>query len=326
MRGTPSIFTRALRSAAGRVYWASPHFLRSLRGCVMILMYHRVIPRGEAATTFVQPGMYVTPETFNRHLGFLAAHFEVLTFADMLTKWDACQWNGAARYCVVTFDDGWLDNYQHAYPLLRAYGLPATIFLPTDLVGTYEWLWPDRLGALLRRRGKGSPEVWDGFIEHAKTLTDDARANVLDSLESEAGGTPLGQRRFVDWNEVREMSRHGVSFASHTRTHVNLTRLAGAALDRELRGPLDVLRQQRVNHVPVLAYPNGDHTDTVVDAARAAGYDAAVTTSPGLESGRPADRFRLKRIGVHDDMTQSVPLLALHVARHARPARRHQEH
>jgi peptidoglycan/xylan/chitin deacetylase (PgdA/CDA1 family) len=307
-----------LRSVAGRVYWASPYFLPLVRGRVLILMYHRVIPRSEADTTFVQPGMYVTPETFERHLQLLINHFDVLSFADLMTKWDTRRWDDAARYCVITFDDGWLDNYLHAYPLLRAYHLPATIFLPTDLVGTDEWLWSDRLGALLRRRGKGTPDDWDAFIERAKTLTDDARTKMLRDLEAEEGGQQPGPRRFVDWREVREMSRDGVSFASHTRTHANLTRLAGAALERELRGPLDMLREQRVNHVPILAYPNGDHTDAVVAAARAAGYSAAVTTGPGLESRRPADRFRLKRIGVHDDVTQSVPLLALHVARQAR--------
>jgi peptidoglycan/xylan/chitin deacetylase (PgdA/CDA1 family) len=310
-----------LRSVAGRAYWASPHFLPSLRGRVLILMYHRVIPRGEADTTFVQPGMYVTPATFERHLQFLTNHFDVLSLAELLSKWDTRQWNDAVRYCVITFDDGWLDNYLHAYPLLHAYGVPATIFLPTDLIGTDEWLWSDRLGALLRRRGQGTPDDWDALIEHAKTLTDDARASMLSGIEAEAAWPQLGQRRFVNWDEVRQMSRDGVSFASHTRTHVNLTRLAGVALEGELRGSLDVLREQHVNHVPVLAYPNGDHTDAVVAAARAAGYSAAVTTRPGLEFSRPADRFRLKRIGVHDDVAQSVPLLALHVARQARTAR-----
>jgi hypothetical protein len=64
--------------------------------------------------------------------------------------------------------------------------------------------------------------------------------------------------------------------------------------------------------------------DAVV-AARPAEPPPAVTTSPGLGSSRPADRFRLKRIGVHDDVTQSIPLLALHVARQARSAMSHPE-
>jgi hypothetical protein len=148
-------------------------------------------------------------------------------------------------------------------------------------------------------------------------MTDDAKArrSMLDSLEAETDGVPARGVWSTDTGPGDVAA--SVSFASaHPATCVNLTRLA-ARLERELRGPLDMLREQRINHVPVLAYPNGDHTDAVVAAARAVGYSAAVTTSPGLESRRPADLFRLKRIGVHDDVTRSVPLLALHVARQA---------
>jgi peptidoglycan/xylan/chitin deacetylase (PgdA/CDA1 family) len=307
-----------LRSLAGSVYWASSRFLESARGRVLILMYHRVIPRGEVHATFVQPGIYVTPETFDRHLRFLSTHFDVLSFADLLLMWDAAHWDADARYCVITFDDGWLDNYAHAYPLLRSYGLPATIFLPTDLVGTSQWLGCDRLGTLLQRRGRGTAEEWDALVERAKTLTDQARNTMIDDLEREVGGQYLARRRFVDWEQVREMSCCGVSFGSHTRTHAILPRLDGGALERELRGSLEMLERQGVNRVPVLAYPNGDHTDTVVAAARAAGYRAAVTTIPGFEGRCPSDPLRLKRIGVHDDVSRSGPLLALHLARRAR--------
>ena len=283
-------------------------------------MYHRVIPREEIRSTFVQPGTYVTPDTFDRHLRFVARHFDVLSFGDLLDLWETSHWDDDARYCVITFDDGWLDNYVHAYPLLRFHGLPATVFLPTDLIGTHDSLWFDRLGALLQRRGAGAPEDWDVQIERAKLLTDEARDRMIDGLESEAGGQYLSRRRFIDWDEAREMSRSGISFGSHTRTHGNLTRLSGPDLERELRGSLDALDRQRINLVPVLAYPNGDHTDAVVAAARDAGYRAAVTTNAGLESRSPSDLFRLKRIGVHDDVTSSVSQLAFHVARQARVA------
>jgi peptidoglycan/xylan/chitin deacetylase (PgdA/CDA1 family) len=306
-----------LRWAAGSAYWASPHFFPLVRGRVLILMYHRVIPRADFQATFVQPGLYVTPDTFERHLRFIADRFDVLSFADLLRMWDAGGWDDDAHYCVITFDDGWLDNYTYAYPLLRSHGLPATIFLPTDFVGTSRWLWFDRLGALLHRRGTGTTDDWDRHIERAKTMSDDARNRMLDDLECEAGGHYLARRRFVDWDQVREMSGGGISFGSHTRTHANLTRLPPADLDRELGESLQALRREHVQYVPVLAYPNGDYTDAVVEAARAAGYCAAVTTHPGLESRRPADRFELNRIGVHDEVTRSVPQLALHVARQA---------
>jgi peptidoglycan/xylan/chitin deacetylase (PgdA/CDA1 family) len=305
----------AIKSAAGRVCRAWPRFLTHLTGKVVILMYHRVIPEAERATAFVQPGMYVTPETFERHLQFLTGHFEILSFEDLLTRWHEGTLDDRTRYCAMTFDDGWLDNYSHAYPLLRAYGAAATIFLPTDLIGTEEWLWSDRLGYLLSRDRRGATGDVDTAIERAKALSDDARERLLDGL---AKGVQLpGCRRFLNWEEAREMSRHGIAFGSHTCTHAMLPRLGRTALERELRRPLDVLRQQLVNYVPVLSYPNGDHTDAVVAAARAAGYRAAVTTDSGPESGHPADLFRLKRIGVHDDVSRSTPLLTFHLARHA---------
>jgi peptidoglycan/xylan/chitin deacetylase (PgdA/CDA1 family) len=304
------------RSAVGRVYWASPHFLAHVAGKVVILMYHRVLPPADLASMWVQPGMYVTPETFERHLQFLTTHFEVLPFGELLAKWDTGDWNETTRYCAVTFDDGWIDNYQYAYPLLRRYGVPATIFLPTGLTGTGDWLWSDRLGDLLYARRRGTFEEWDALIERAKQLSEEDREQLLGTIAAEAGGTaPPAMRRFVNWDEVAEMSRHGIAFGSHSISHANLTRLSAAALERELRGSLETLGRPGVNHVPVLAYPNGDHTDAVVSAARAAGYRAAVTVRRGLESCVPADRFRLRRIAVHEDVSRSASTLALHIGR-----------
>src|SRR5713101_1640178 len=279
-----SRFTDTLRSAAGRAYWASPHFLSHVTGKVVILMYHRVVPCAEVASTYVQPGMYVTPETFERHLQFLTAHFELLSFRELLARWDGGGWNDTARYCAVTFDDGWIDNYQYAYPLLRRYGVPATVFLPTALTGSDGWLWSDRLGDLLHRRARGTPEEWDSLIERAKDLSEEDREDLLGRIAAEAGAAAPAGRRFVNWDEVAEMSRHGITFGSHSSSHANLTRLSDTALAHELREPLAIFCRRGVNHVPVLAYPNGDQTDAVVAAARAAGYRAAVTVRGGLES------------------------------------------
>jgi peptidoglycan/xylan/chitin deacetylase (PgdA/CDA1 family) len=310
----PSKLADIVRAAAGHAYWASRHVLARVRAKALILMYHRVLPPGELSADYVQPGMYVTPETFERHLRFVRRHFDVLPMRDLLQKWREGTWTDSARYCVLTFDDGWLDNYLYAYPLLRQYSIPATIFVPTDLVGTTDSPWPDRLGRLLRKRQRGTPEDWDAAIERAKGLPDDERDDLIAALADEVGDDGPS-RRLMSWEEAAEMSRHGICFGSHTRTHANLTRLDADALARELRGSFEALHAQPIESVPVLAYPNGDYTAAVVEAAKAAGYCAAVSTRPGVESRQPSDLFGLKRIGVHDDVTQSIPLLALHVAR-----------
>jgi peptidoglycan/xylan/chitin deacetylase (PgdA/CDA1 family) len=301
-----------------------------------------VIPRRELETTFVQPGMYVTPETFERHLAFFTDHFTLLSLHDLLGMWQNHSWDPEARYCAITFDDGWLDNHHYAYPLLRAYQAPATIFLPTDLIGTSAWLWWDQLGHLLRHqrlrgsmgplrevlaplgrrcpefraaKGREAGDAVDSLIEFAKTLPDEARDDLLFRLGQLADVQAPAERRFLNWEEAREMSDHGIAFGSHTCTHAALGRVDPEQLKHELRCSLDVLRRERVNVVPVLSYPYGDYSEAAAAGARAAGYHAAVTTDVGLEPGRPADLFRLKRVGVHDDVSRSVPLLTFHIAR-----------
>lgn len=334
---------------AALAYSASPHFLARATGHVLILAYHRVIPRSERARTFVQPGMYVTPETFDRHLRFLTAHFTLLSFEDLLAKWREGSFDPSGRYCVITFDDGWLDNYVHAYPLLRAYRVPATIFLPTGVIGTSNWPWSDRLGVLLQRHGsrltagllreilaamtqdypviaavngRHPEEIIDSVIEVGKQLPDDARNELLGRVAEISGAEGMRSRCFLNWNEVREMSGHGIAFGSHTCTHPILTRVSPDTLRHELRSSLEVLRRQRINDVPVICYPNGDETAAVAAEARAAGYHAGVTTRAGLESNNPTDLLRLRRIGVHDDVSSSVPLFMFHVTRQARSSMR----
>lgn len=309
----------AIRTFAGSVYGASPYCLSHLRGKVLILMYHRVIPRHELDTSYVQPGMYVTPDTFETHLKFLTAHFHVLSLAEALARWQHGTWEDGVRYCVITFDDGWLDNYQYAYPLLRAHRTPAAIFLPTEFIGTNKWLWWDRLGYLLTRtrtaQSRSMADDLDSLIEQAKRIPGEAREAVIDDIARLLNAHPPPVRRFINWDEAREMSASGIAFGSHTATHAILTGLEPVALERELRRPLDTLRAERVNFTPVLCYPNGNHSSFVVRSARAAGYAAAITTAAGAESTTPADLFRLRRVGVHNDMTRSTSLLTFHLAR-----------
>lgn len=300
---------------AGCVLGTTRYLERRLEGRALILMYHRVLPLDEVEGTFVQPGMYVTPRTFELHLRYLTARFAVVPLQELLARWQDGTWSREARYCAITFDDGWVDNYRHAFPLLRKHRVPATIFLPTDLIGTTGWLWSDRLGYLMHRCGSGGSGDVDRAIEHAKSWTADARERLIAGLERKSGATLPRQRCFLDWREVREMSRHGVRFGSHTSSHAILTRLDAASLESELRRPLATLASQCDAPLPILAYPNGDHSEPVAAAARMAGYRAAVTTKPGAEPRRPGDLYGLRRVGVHEDVARSVPLFTFHIAR-----------
>jgi peptidoglycan/xylan/chitin deacetylase (PgdA/CDA1 family) len=104
-------------------------------------MYHRVLAQAEVPSD-IDPGMYVTAEAFERHLRYLSAHHEVVSLQDL------GEWLGGRRTfnripCVITFDDGWVDNFTRAFPLLVQFGMSATIFLVTELIGTDGMVsWP----------------------------------------------------------------------------------------------------------------------------------------------------------------------------------------
>ena len=106
----------------------------ALRNRSLVLMYHRVLTEREL-TSDIEPGMYVTRDAFERHLIYLAEHHEIIGL-DELHEWLHGRRQYARIPCVITFDDGWGDNYANAFPLLKQYRLPATIFLITDLIGT----------------------------------------------------------------------------------------------------------------------------------------------------------------------------------------------
>src|SRR3989339_1110248 len=112
----------------------------------LILMYHRIVPT-RVVTTELEPGMYVTAETFARHIAFLAKHFTIVPLADLFSV----QSEPGKPRCAITFDDGWHDFLLHAFLVLERFQAPSTVFLPTNFIGTEKEFWTDTVARLLSR-------------------------------------------------------------------------------------------------------------------------------------------------------------------------------
>jgi peptidoglycan/xylan/chitin deacetylase (PgdA/CDA1 family) len=314
------------------------------KGTVAILTYHRVLSAQDLDANVVQPGMYVRDDVFRMHMEYVRERFEVLSLSELIDRWRARRWDAKTAYCVITFDDGWLDNYRHAYPILRRYHLPATIFLPTDYVGTSRWFWPERLGYLLRaadapscapeRReafyqaligalqngvresapswGDGAgPDSYDRIIEACKELDASLLDRLLTALSDILAVKVPETRVLANWDEIREMSRHGISFGSHSCSHRLMTHLPEKEIRREAVLSYEKLRENGVNMIPVFCYPNGNYNDLVQQVVREAGYQAAASCDSGLEGEAPANMLALKRISMHHDISDSAALFAL---------------
>lgn len=314
------------------------------KGTVAILTYHRVLSAEDLRTNIVQPGMYVRDDVFEMHMRYLQERFEILSLSELLARWRAGRWETQRAACVITFDDGWLDNYRNAYPILKRYGLPATIFLPTDFVGTSRWFWPERLGYLLLAADAPScepdrrdafyraltgtlqaerqerdappdrmvgPDAHDRFIEACKDLEADRLERLLANVGDILGVTVPECRVLMNWSEVREMSRHGISFGSHSCSHRLMTQISEKEARQEARSSYEQLQESGAATVPVFCYPNGNYNDLVQRLVQEAGYQAAASCDSGLEREAPANVWALRRISIHHDISESPALYAL---------------
>ncbi len=307
----------------------------------LILMYHRVLNHVEVDET-IEPGMYITPETFEKHLCFLKEKFDVIPLSKV-SKNESKRSSRSAIKCAITFDDGWLDFYTHAYPLLVKYNLPAINFLPTSFIGRREIFWTDKLAKILKqKKTSNSRELillkknnsMDNLVEKiikmngpitqqlncAIVLLKTKHQNEIDQILDELSYVikfqrPAVERSFLSWKEIYEMKQSNlISFGSHTANHSILTTLNDEETIKELISSKQTLKEKNVldsDCIP-FCYPNGDCNNRIANLVEKCGYSLAVTTRKGWNKGS-TNPYLLNRIGLHEDVSFTRSMFACRI-------------
>lgn len=312
--------TRALRWVRAQAFEATGRNARARRRLdgsrAALLTYHRVLPEPEARRLAVEPGMFVTPETFARHCRWLEEHFRVLPLHEVTDRL-AVGRPLPSGACSITFDDGWRDNHDHALPELRRRGLPATVFVVTERVGTEGAFWPDEVCSRMasiepseRRRlaaGLGALPARDPLetvLAHLKRLSERDLRKALERLGLRGTASALRERVLLDWDELERMARNGVDVESHGATHANLAGLSAQDLERDLGSAREELLARGHGRHRLVAYPFGTWDRRVVEAAVRVGYRAGFTGARGLASAAE-DAMALPRVGLHCDVSRT---------------------
>lgn len=322
----------ALRAAAAAI---GPHRWR--RGpCLLVLTYHRVLPKEHPARTTEQPGMLVSPELLAMHMEVLQRHFTPVHLDDWLRASRAGE-PPPGRSVAITFDDGWRDNYDYGFPVLKVANMPATIFLVANMLeGKYRF-WPNRLADALKawipafqnrlddetRRQLDAvgipldiagadlgPEQIDTVITNSKAVDDASMHALLDRVEAmfrhvQPRRDSRDDRDLLNWDEVHEMADSGlIRFGSHTRHHTRLLHhLSSRVMTDEIVGSRSFIEKRLKQPVELFCYPNGDKTPDAYTLVKAT-YSGAVSTTRGWH--RPlTDDYWIPRIGVHEDVSRT---------------------
>lgn len=238
---------------------------------VPVLLYHHIAPHAGDTVT-------VTPEVFAAQMAYLAAAgFQTLTL-DELCAYAAGELPLTGRAVVITFDDGWLDFYRYAWPVLRQYRLKASCFLIT---------------------GRSAQAAAEPAGEMLPTPT-----------HAEAKGlVAAGRAREVvlTWELARELALSGlVEFHSHLVSHRHSTRLTDTELQGELSASRALLTAELGCSGRHLCWPYGDWDERCRRLAVAAGYTALYTTTPGAV--RPGcDPLAIPRVEMRDRPPAALP-------------------
>ena len=259
------------------------------QGFPCIIYYHRVINDQDSEVYLrANPSICISKNLFHKQIEFLVESTKILSLNEFI-QLVLNKKNLADRTALLTFDDGYLDNYENAFPVLKYYGVPATIFLTSGMIESEKRFWWDELYGLLTGI-KTTDHMWEvaenmnwhepfrkedvKFIqnrftdfkskyfnvlnERMKNLDPKTINNFLASMDNLLGMEKLqNKREFLNWDEIREMSKDGIYFGSHTHTHPNLKLLSDIEIFEEFSISKNIIEKEIGTEIQTLSYPSG---------------------------------------------------------------------
>lgn len=317
MRGAAKRIGWGALYGAGVHRWAARRHRRSL----IAVTYHGVVPR--VPRDFLYRNC-VSVEEFRRQLEFLRRHYVPVGLHQVVAAI-----GGRAALppgsVVVTLDDGFRNNHDHALPVLRELGVPAVVFVATGMLdrpGTLPWV--EELSARIVRGTGSRLELRDGDVAFAFPLEDaGSRVRACDAVRRHLKRAPSAVRErwmdqvrrqcplpdgayeperyaFLNWDQARALVRWGVAVGSHTVNHLCLVGLSEDEMTREVEGSKRRIEEETGAPCLGFAYPDGA-PETISEAGRRrverAGYATAFTQIPGPNRAG-ADRYWMRRYNV----------------------------
>ncbi len=269
-----------------------------------------------------------TTAEFQMQMEYIKKHYTPITMQQMIQHIEGEKLN-IKNPILVTFDDGFSDNYATAFPILKSLNIPATFFLTTNFIDHNEVLWYEKLAFIIKCSHKQSleipslgktyslnqqtprQEVYTEIVEALKLLSNSERQNTLEDLFALNKSTLEKMDNFkhlsmpMTWDNIREMNDSGMDFGSHTLSHPILSTISPEQLKIELIESKKRIESELNQKVDSIAYPVGQRESTsknVEQEVEKANYKIGFSYIDGVDN---RSKFSLGRIHVDYNMPMS---------------------
>jgi len=286
--------------------------------------YHRI---GDKDKTQFDPNVFsCTEELFEKQIQFFQLNFDVVTVNELklLLSKDKCD---TGRYALLTFDDGYIDNYTIAYPLLKSAKCPATMFIATDFINKPLLPWWDEAAWLIKNNDE---ELFQGLqwdlpdniallstqnkvkqllrsIKDNKTLSLEEKFNLLRAKAKNTYKHNNNQEKlFMTWDMLREVSSNNIDIGSQTCSHQILSHLSEDAQNYEISKSKAILEQEIGKTIEAFAYPVGGSeafTKVTQKIVKESGYAFALSFIPNINTRPLHNQFSLNRFSIDNECT-----------------------
>lgn len=292
---------------------------------IYILMYHRIINGEKSKISYCLKSLFVTKRDFESQVKYFSKKYSIISLDNILSYLKG-KIKLPARSFVITIDDGYRDNYLNAYPILKKYNLPATIFLVTDYIGKNKVFWWDKIVFILKNNnlsqlcakldwylypkeilkkihqliqatGKRKDNLVERIVGNLTELKQFHREQIVKDLMKKSNiSLDLVQKLnpILTWTEIKKMKSDLITFGSHTKSHPLLTQLGDNQLKEEIYNSKLEIEKKLNKKILFFAYPYGESNKTIKKMVKRAGYLAAFSTG----NKRKEDSFNIKRIMV----------------------------
>lgn len=303
-----------LRCAKQVAYFANQSGFLDLYGHIknniIIIVYHRVGPYKDKSP------MLLSPSEFERQCIYLMKSYKIISLSELIQNILENK-PLQKKVAIITFDDGYKDNYIYAFPILKKYKIPATIFLTSGHIGTDNLFWFDKIEYVLSNTKLKDMEL-DYYGKISLNKKENRRQTILDIIEklkqipeedknkfienivqlSDVDISNIGKNTILSWDDVKAMYEFGIDFGSHTVTHPILKNMSLRNIKHEIVWSKKTIENRLGQPVYSFSYPNGkvnDFDNQISSVVKNAGFKCAVTTIQRAVSPK-SDLYKLGRL------------------------------